>query len=78
MQPSISPIIEKYLRLSEPYWGADLILWPEAALTVFEHEVPELLARLDARGRRTGTALILGIPGLEVRPGEEVGRRAPH
>ncbi|MCB1686615.1 MAG: apolipoprotein N-acyltransferase [Pseudomonadales bacterium] len=67
-----APIIEKYLRLSEPYWGADLILWPEAALTAFEHEIPDLLARLNARGQRTGTALVLGIPGLEVRPGDEV------
>ena len=66
------PIIERYLDLTEPHWGVDLILWPEAALTVFAHEAPELLERLDERGRRSGSGLILGIPGLEVRPGEEV------
>ena len=66
------PIIDRYLSLTEPHWGTDLILWPEAALTVFAHEAPELLARLDRRGRDTGSGLILGIPGVEVRPGNEV------
>jgi apolipoprotein N-acyltransferase len=62
-------IIERYRRLSEPHWGADLILWPEAAITVFEHQAGELLEALDERGRQSGTALVLGLPAVEAYPG---------
>lgn len=63
------PIIRRYRELTEPHWGADVILWPEAALTVFEHQASELLAVLDERGKATGTALVLGLPAVEVHPG---------
>jgi len=63
------PIIEKYRALSEPLWGVDLILWPEAAITVFERQATELLEALDERGKAAGTGLILGIPAVEALPG---------
>lgn len=63
------PIIRHYRSLTEPYWGTDLILWPEAAITVFEHQAGKLLEVLDERGRESGSALILGLPALEVQPG---------
>ncbi len=63
------PIIRHYRALSEPHWGVDLLLWPEAAITVFEHQAEELLAVLDARGRREGTGLVIGLPALEAYPG---------
>jgi apolipoprotein N-acyltransferase len=63
------PIIERYRRLSEPHWGADLILWPEAAVTVFEHQAGELLEALSERGLESGTALLLGLPAVEAYPG---------
>jgi apolipoprotein N-acyltransferase len=66
------PIIEHYQELSEPHWGVDLILWPEAALTVFEHQAGELFEALDARGKAAGTGLIFGIPSVEKLPGGEV------
>jgi len=62
---SRGPIIDKYLALSEPHWGVDLMLWPEAAITLFEHQAADVLAELDARGRASGTAVVLGLPGLE-------------
>lgn len=63
------PIIRHYRSLTEPYWGTDLILWPEAAITVFEHQAGKLLELLDERGRQSGSALVLGLPALEVQPG---------
>lgn len=69
---SRQPIIDKYLALSEPHWDAQLIVWPEAAITLFTHQATDLLAALDERGKANGTALVLGLPALEVRPGEEV------
>jgi apolipoprotein N-acyltransferase len=61
-------IIGTYVALSEPHWDADLLVWPEAAVTEFEHEATGLLEELDARGRRTGTAVVLGIPHAERMP----------
>jgi apolipoprotein N-acyltransferase len=66
------PIAAHYRQLSAPHWGVDLIVWPEAALTLFEHQAAELLAALDEQGRASGTGLVLGIPALEVRPGDEI------
>lgn len=65
------PIISHYRGLTEPHWGADLILWPEAAITVFEHQAEELLALLDDRGKASGSALVLGLPAVRVYPGDE-------
>lgn len=65
------PIINHYRELTEPHWGADLILWPEAAITVFEHQAETLLSALDARGKASGSSLVLGLPAVRVYPGEE-------
>lgn len=63
------PILRRYQELTEPHWGADLILWPEAAITVFEHQAEELLSALDVRGKSTGSGLVLGLPAVEAYPG---------
>ncbi len=65
------PIIERYRSLTEPHWGADLILWPEAAITAFEHQAEALLNTLDDRARASGSALVLGLPALQAYPGGE-------
>ncbi len=62
------PIVERYLDLTEPHWGADLVIWPEASITLYEHQAADLLALLDERGERSGTALVLGIPSAERIP----------
>ena len=69
-QQSVQPIIDRYLRLSEGQWGKDLIIWPEAALTLFRFQAEPLLQRLNRRGQQSGTTLVLGIPDLDVVPGE--------
>jgi apolipoprotein N-acyltransferase len=60
-------ITRTYLDLTEPLWDAGLVIWPEAALTRFEHEIPGLLGELHARGAAAGTTLILGLPYAERR-----------
>jgi len=69
---SRGPIVETYTELSAPHWGVDLLIWPEAAITLFEHEAQPLLEDLDETARRHGTGLILGIPAVEVEPGNRV------
>ena len=44
-----------------------LLIWPEAAITLFEHEAGELLEGLARRGEQSGTALVLGLPRLEAQ-----------
>ena len=58
------PILQTYERLTEPHWGVDLIIWPEAALTLFAQQAAPWLARWQERGAATGTALVLGLPDV--------------
>lgn len=59
------PILNTYEGLSEPHWGADLIVWPEAALTLFAEQAAPWLARWQERGEGSGTTLVLGLPDVE-------------
>lgn len=67
---SVGPILRTYERLTEPHWGRELIVWPEAAITLWHHQAGPFLARLSARARATGTTLVTGIPGWQRVPGE--------
>ncbi|MBL4680498.1 MAG: apolipoprotein N-acyltransferase [Pseudomonadales bacterium] len=58
----VRPIIQQYLDLTEPEWGRDLIVWPEAAITVFKESAQNLLSEIDDKGKAQKSALILGIP----------------
>lgn len=58
-------VIRTHVDLTDPHWDAGLIIWPEAALVRFEHEVPGLLRQLDARARAGGSALVFGVPYAE-------------
>lgn len=58
-------IIDTYTSLSEPAWHHDLVIWPEASITLYYHQARELLAGLAARA---GGALVLGIPYAERNP----------
>ena len=61
----INPIIQNYTDLSEQEWGRDLVIWPEAAITVFEDSADNLLSFWDTQGKERGTALLLGIPSRD-------------
>jgi apolipoprotein N-acyltransferase len=66
------PIINTYRSLSEPHWGVDLLIWPEAAITLLAHQAGDVLAALDERAASAGTAFVLGIPALERLPDGEL------
>ncbi len=59
---SAAPILDRYLSLSDSEWGQDLIIWPEAALTLFRQEAPSILKMLNARASQHDSTLLLGIP----------------
>lgn len=58
----IYPTLEKYRSASEQNWDADIILWPETAITVLHHQAKEYMKFLDEEGKDNQTALITGIP----------------
>ncbi|MEW6354615.1 MAG: apolipoprotein N-acyltransferase, partial [Pseudomonadota bacterium] len=54
--------LDLYAELTRRHWDSRLIVWPEAALTMFYHEIADnYLAQLGAEARRHGTDLIIGL-----------------
>jgi apolipoprotein N-acyltransferase len=50
-----------YDGLTAPHLGADVIVWPEAALPALERDLRPYLDALHARARRSGTDLVMGL-----------------
>ncbi len=69
---SRGPIVRTYRALSEPLWGVDTLVWPEAAITLMAHDADAVLGELDRRGKSHGTSLVLGLPAVERMPGGEI------
>lgn len=62
------PNVRKHLDLSADHWDADLLLWPEAAVTLYPQQAQGLLDDLHEKGRLSQTNIVLGIPGIEKIP----------
>lgn len=69
------PILKRYAALTEPYWGADIIVWPEAALTLFAAQAQPWLNQWQRRGKRTGSSLLLGLPDVQQLSADEATPR---
>ena len=69
---SVAPILERYRTLSQPYWHDDLVIWPEAAVTLFEQEAQTFIEDDGAPRQRNGAALVFGVPGYERLPDGDV------
>ena len=65
-----TPIVTRYLELTEPHWDAALIVWPEAAITLLEHQAQDVLQVLDDRGKKENAAVVLGIPAVQRVPND--------
>ena len=61
---SVMPILERYRTLSQPYWQHDLVIWPEAAVTLFEQEATPFIEEMARRANETGAALLLVCPAM--------------
>ena len=62
------PNVRKHLDLSAEHWDADLLVWPEAAVTMYPQQAQALLDDLHEKGRLSQTNIVLGIPGIEKSP----------
>jgi apolipoprotein N-acyltransferase len=71
-EESVAPILERYSGLTAPYWRRDLVIWPEAAITLFVRQAEPFLAAMAALADRGGAALLLGIPSYQRLPDERV------
>jgi apolipoprotein N-acyltransferase len=64
-QEMIQPILDLYWQMSETEWEQDLIVWPEAAITLFKFSAGDYLDLVDKKGKQTNTAVITGIPTID-------------
>ncbi|MDP6264156.1 MAG: apolipoprotein N-acyltransferase [Pseudomonadales bacterium] len=55
------PLIDLYRQLSQDRWSSDIIVWPEAAITLFREQAGIYLNSLDATAKETNTTVITGI-----------------
>lgn len=58
-------ILNLYRERTEANPHSDLIIWPEAAVPAFEHEVRDYLVDLDRKTRARNTTLIVGLAHME-------------
>ncbi len=56
-----------YRDLTVPHWGADLVIWPEAAIPALLQEEQVYLQRLFDEGAAHGSALLLGMVHFDFR-----------
>ena len=61
LSSSTQNITNTYLEMTEKEWGRDIIVWPEAALTVIKQDATPLIKGLDEQGREVGSSLLFGI-----------------
>lgn len=54
--------IEKYQELTEPLWNSELIIWPEAAMPVFQSSAKFIINELNNKAIHHHASLIFGIP----------------
>ena len=59
--------VRKHLALSDDHWGADLVMWPEFALTLYGDEAEQVTRLLHQRGQQAQTNVVIGMPDLQRR-----------
>ena len=62
--------IQRYLALTEEHWGADVIVWPETALTTLPEQMPELMGFLQNLAEKSSSDFLVGIPTRNSENGE--------
>jgi apolipoprotein N-acyltransferase len=55
-------ILEQLVIQTQPYWGTDIILWPEGAIPAIYTQVTPFLGKLHEHGLENQSAIIVGLP----------------
>ena len=62
----LNRILHQYQELTMPLLGkVDAVIWPEAAIPAFAHNLGDYFPSLDAAARAQNTALVTGLPVLD-------------
>ena len=56
--------VDKHLQLSQAHWDADLLVWPEFALTVYGDDAKQVTEQLQQQGQAQRTNVVIGMPDL--------------
>ena len=59
---SLPNILAQLKKQSKAHWGANLIVWPEAAVPALRHRVRGFLGAMHQRAEASKTTLLTGIP----------------
>ena len=62
------PTLERYVTMSEPYLGVDLVIWPETALPAARHQLDGFIEGLHAAAAAAGSAVLFGLPEVDGEP----------
>jgi apolipoprotein N-acyltransferase len=65
----LRPTLQLYAELTRQSAGADLVVWPEAAIPVLMEYVPDYVNDVQRLAERQGSTLVIGA--LRLPPGEE-------
>lgn len=65
---NLEPTLNTYADLTARHWGADLVVWPEAAVPLFYDRASNYLEWIAADAKATGTTLLTGIPYRGLNP----------
>lgn len=63
---------QRYVSLSKPYWGNQVLLWPETAITEFPSQAKDYIQRLNIKAQNNNTTLITGIPTRHQHNGQPI------
>ena len=59
--------MDRYVEMTAPLWGKDIIVWPEAAVPKLESLVQPFLKSLDNIATETNTGLITGVVNYDLK-----------
>jgi apolipoprotein N-acyltransferase len=62
LRESISPTITAYYQQTAQHWDADLVLWPETAVTILLDQFQPYIDDIGIEAQQTNTTIVTGIP----------------
>ena len=57
--------VRKHMQLSEDHWDADVLIWPEFALTLYGQDAVAITDLLNRRGDVSQTNVVVGMPDVQ-------------
>ena len=63
--------LKLYPELTEPFWGHDLIIWPETAIPGYLHQFEDYIDNLERTARDSNSILLVGIPSKNTASGAQ-------